>query len=166
MTARSFGGLGESGGGVDRPGDPLVRTNGRTLTSRRPRLKIAFATACAVLVASSAIGAAAAEAARQPTRSEDTALLAAVRSNIPPDWRAKSWVRTRVSSINSRWAGFRINPRSGYEGEVQGAYGYAQRSGARWRVVELGSSGVGCAGVPGPVRNELRRAVQWGADPC
>jgi hypothetical protein len=129
-------------------------------------MKTFLAIALAAVAASGSMGAAAVETARQPTRSEDTALLAAVRANTPPDWRAKSWVRTRVSTINSRWAGFRINPRSGYEGEVQGAYGYAQRSGARWRVVELGSSGVGCAGVPGPVRNELRRAVQWGADPC
>lgn len=129
-------------------------------------MKIAVVTALAAIAASAPLGAAAIETARQPTRSEDAALLAAVRANIPAAWRSQSWVRTRVSTINPRWAAFKINPRSGYEAVVQSAYGYAQRSGPRWRVVELGTSGVGCSGVPASVRNELRRAVQWQADPC
>ena len=106
------------------------------------------------------------EAARQPTRAEDSALLPAVRANIPAAWRSKSWIRTRVSTINSRWAGFMVNPRSGYESVVQTAYGYARRSGSRWVIVQLGNSGVGCAQVPQAVRAELMRAVQWGVDEC
>ena len=129
-------------------------------------MKIALATALLAIAASGSTGFAVAEAARQPTRSEDAALLPVVRASIPAGWRSTSWVRTRVSTIAPRWAAFKINPRSGYEGVVQTAYGYAQRTGLKWRVVELGTSGVGCLGVPRSVRTELRRAVQWQADPC
>lgn len=110
--------------------------------------------------------AAPASAARQPTKSEDSTLLPAVRAQIPPAWRSKSWIRTRVSTVNSRWAAFKINPRSGYEGVVQTAYGYARRSGSGWVVVELGNSGVGCRRVPSSVRADLITAVGWSNDPC
>ncbi len=106
------------------------------------------------------------ESARQPTRAEDSRLLPAARAYVPPAWRSKSWIRTRVSTLNPRWAAFKINPRAGYESVVQTAYGYARRTGVRWRVVAFGNSGVGCARVPGAVRSELMQAVRWDADEC
>lgn len=107
-----------------------------------------------------------ASAARQPTKSEDNTLLPAVRAQVPLAWRSKSWIRTRVSTVDPRWSAFMVNPRSGYESVVQTAYGYARRNGSRWVVVDLGNSGVGCRRVPGRVRADLIPAVGWSPDPC
>ncbi len=137
----------------------------RALKVANRSASLAGAAAACVMLAS-ALGPTATLGARTPTRAEDARLLPAVRANIPTAWRDKSWIRTRVSTIDSRWAAFMINPRSGYEGVVQTAYGFARRRGAGWVVADLGNSGVGCGRVPASVRTELARAVRWYNDPC
>lgn len=60
--------------------------------------------------------------------------------------RVGKWVigSSQVSKVNPMYVFFRIEPAKGFEGSVQGGYGFALDSGASWSVIGFGSADVGC----------------------
>lgn len=113
----------------------------------------------AAMAAAAVIAPAVADAARAPTPAERGAIAAIMRAQTPPAWRPISRVQARVSTRVKRFAIATVRPKPGHEHVVQSAYAFLSGRGAKWRLVDLGSSGVGCGRVPQRVRVELMHSV-------
>jgi hypothetical protein len=100
-----------------------------------------------------------ADAARAPTAAERRPIVAIMRAQTPPAWRPISQVRVRVSTRARRVAIATVGPAPGHEQVVQSAYAFLARRGPVGRLLDLGSSGVGCGRVPQRVRVELMHSV-------
>lgn len=128
---------------------------------------IATALIAAGLIAATATQAmAASENVRKPTAAEDATLVPTVRKTVPAQWQSKVRVKTRISTVNSQYAGYSVGARPGYENQVQGGYGFAKRSGSGWKVVDFGSSQVGCRIVPWPVIKDLLPSLIGFVEKC
>jgi hypothetical protein len=110
---------------------------------------------------------AASETVRKPTAAEDATLVPTLRASLPRDWQAKVTFKTRISTVNSRWAGYSFGPRAGYnDGSIQGGYGFARRTGSKWKIVDFGTSQVGCKNVPWPVIKDLLPSILGFVEKC
>lgn len=128
---------------------------------------IALGLVAAGLIATTTTSAvAASETVRKPTAAEDRTLVPAVRATIPADWQSKVRVRTRISTVNTNWAGFGFGPRPGFESQVQGGYGFAKKTRTGWKVVDSGTSQVGCKIVPWPVIKDLLPSLIGFVEKC
>jgi hypothetical protein len=72
----------------------------------------------------------------------------AINGPPPGSWRFAALV---VSAVDPTFVIFLFGPRPGLE--LQGAYGFAREQNGTWRVIGLGSAGVGCP--PGAPGNEV-----------
>jgi hypothetical protein len=108
----------------------------------------------AVAVAAGTTAATEADAARKATPKEGAAIRALVRPSIPPQWKDKTVIKVRVSTVNSQYALATAGPRRGYESVVQGAMFTLTRRSGSWRVIDAGTTGLGCA-LPGKVARDL-----------
>ena len=154
--------------GVAFPKKPTQSISECPMMRRRTRIAglaaiSALAAASTVLVAPLANGAT--EQARKPTASEDAGLLPVLRAETGNSWGGKAWLRTRISTVDARYAGFTVNARPGYEGVVQTAWGFARRRGGTWVVIDAGGDRVGCRSVPNAVRWDLARALLRSGQP-
>ncbi|MFM8827939.1 MAG: hypothetical protein ACKOGE_01455 [Actinomycetota bacterium] len=129
---------------------------------------IATGLIAAGLIAATATSAmAASETVRKPTAAEDATLVPTLRAGIPASWQAKVSFKTRISTVNSSYAGYSFGPRPGYnDGSIQGGYGFAKKTGKKWKIVDFGTSGVGCKNVPWPVIKDLLPSILGFVEKC
>jgi len=106
--------------------------------------RASVAAGLAALVAA-AVAAPPATSARAPSAAEGAAIRAKVRQVIPPQDRRAVRITVRVSTVDRRWALARVLPRPGRERQVRPTgVALVQRAG-RWRLMALGTTGLGCA---------------------
>jgi len=121
----------------------------------------AFARTAALLAGLAVVGVGAttaavseADAARKATAEEGAAIRALIRPSIPPQWKTKTVIKVRVSTVNSRYALATAGAKRGYEDVVQGALFTLRRRSGAWKVLDAGSTGMGCA-LPARVARDL-----------
>lgn len=154
-------------GGLERGAPGSMKSCTPTASSARTaplRGRVAAALlalgALACLCASAAPAIGAEESARKPTGTEDAGLLPVLRAETGNAWGGRAWFRTRISTVDPRYAGFSVNARPGFRGQVQTAWGFARRRGTGWVIVgNPGGDRVGCGLVPNAVRRDLARAL-------
>ncbi len=121
------------------------------------------------LIAATGVSAmAASENVRKPTSAEDATLVPTVRGSLPAAWQSKIRVKTRISTVKSRtvWAGFTFGPRNPANGSIQGGYGFARKAGSGWKIVDTGTSQVGCGLVPNAVIYDLLPQLTGFVEKC
>jgi hypothetical protein len=121
----------------------------------------AFAHAAALLAGLAVVAAGAttaavtqAEAARKATPKEGAAIRALITPSIPAHWKTKTVIKVRISTVNSQYALATAGGKRGYEDVVQGAFFTLKRRSGVWKVLDSGSTGLGCA-LPGKVARDL-----------
>jgi hypothetical protein len=106
------------------------------------------------------VAAVSAYASRAPTTAERAAIAKAVKSSsltsmVPDgDYDVKGIRISTVSTRGRRYGRVRLAPHPGVM--TDGAYGVVRRVGGRWRLIDLGTSGVGCNTAPPAVRRDLK----------
>jgi hypothetical protein len=95
-----------------------------------------------------------ADAARKATAKEGAAIRALITPSIPSQWKTKVAIKVRVSTVNTRYALATVGGRRGYEDVVQGAFFTLKRRSGVWKVLDSGSTGLGCA-LPARVARDL-----------
>ena len=120
---------------------------------RRAQLLTLGSIACVAVV--SVILAADASAHRGPTRSESAAISAALhRPNVGIRRGLCFRVRDIVISTAGPWARAKLLPCNAHRGDR--ALAVVQRLRGKWRVRDVGTSGVGCTVAPARVRRDLK----------
>ena len=121
--------------------------------NRREHLPPTGLIACVALV--TVLLATDASAHRGPTRSESAAISAALhRPNMGIRAGLCFHVRKIVISTAGPWASAKLVPCDRHRGDTAAAV--LRRLGGRWRVRDVGTSGVGCTVAPARVRHDLR----------
>lgn len=113
--------------------------------------------AAGLIIATTTSAVAAQETVRKPTAAEDRTLVPTVRGSLPSNWQSRIRVKTRISTVKDKnvWAGFTFGPRNPSDGSIQGGYGFARKVGSGWKIVDTGTSQVGCKDVPKAVIYDL-----------
>jgi len=116
-------------------------------------------TAVLVLVAASLTTVAL--ASRKPDHDEAVKITTAFKTTTKAGLNKIAYqfnvVNIRVSTVNPSYSRANINAKPKYRTTFQNAYGVAKFSKARgWKVIDVGSSMVGCGKVPKAVRKDLK----------